>query len=50
MFKQIQSNDIANTLKALEKNEFNDEDLENVFEGLKTKTEILFDSLKQEAV
>ncbi|RZJ53174.1 MAG: response regulator [Flavobacterium sp.] len=50
MFRQIQSNEIANTLKSLEKNEFKDEDLESVFEGLKTKTEILFNSLKEEAV
>lgn len=50
MFKQIQANDIANTLKALEKNEFKEEDLATVFEGLKTKVEILFTSLKEDAV
>ncbi|MEP6929446.1 MAG: hybrid sensor histidine kinase/response regulator, partial [Flavobacterium sp.] len=50
MFKQIQSNEIANTLKALEKDEFKEEELSSVFESLKTKTEILFISLKKEIV
>ena len=50
MFKQIQANNIANTLKALEKNEFKEEDLATVFEGLKTEIEILFNSLKEEAI
>ncbi|MEO6175619.1 MAG: hybrid sensor histidine kinase/response regulator [Flavobacterium circumlabens] len=50
MFKQIQSNEIANILKALEKEEYKKEDLKDVLEKLKTKTEILFTSLKQEIV
>jgi signal transduction histidine kinase/CheY-like chemotaxis protein len=50
MFRQIQSYNIANILKALEKNEFKDEDLQNVFEDLKTKIKVLFDSLEQEAI
>ncbi|TEB42548.1 response regulator [Flavobacterium circumlabens] len=50
MFKQIQSNEIANILKALEKEEYKKEDLKGVLEKLKTKTEILFTSLKQEIV
>ncbi|QSB27643.1 response regulator [Flavobacterium sp. CLA17] len=50
MFKQIQSNEIANILKALEKEDYKNEDLKGVLEKLKTKTEILFTSLKQEIV
>jgi signal transduction histidine kinase/DNA-binding response OmpR family regulator len=48
MFKQIQSNEIAIILKGLEKDEFKNDALEAVFTKLKTKTEILFTSLKQE--
>ncbi|WP_243860385.1 hybrid sensor histidine kinase/response regulator [Flavobacterium poyangense] len=48
MFKQIQANEIATILKALEKNEFKNSDLESIFDSLKTQIETLFTSLRQE--
>jgi signal transduction histidine kinase/FixJ family two-component response regulator len=50
MFRQIQANEIGNILKNLERKDLESEGLENIFESLKTKTETLFTSLKQEIV
>ncbi|WP_456313536.1 ATP-binding response regulator [Pseudomonas shirazensis] len=50
MFRQIHANDIAKILKDLEKNDFKIEDLQSIFEDLKNKIKILFESLQQEIV
>ena len=50
MFRQIHANDIAKILKDLEKNDFKIEDLQSIFEDLKNKINILFESLQQEIV
>ncbi|SMP27244.1 His Kinase A (phospho-acceptor) domain-containing protein [Flavobacterium hercynium] len=48
MFKQIQANEIGKILKDLERNEFENDDLDNMYDSLKTQTKVLFKSLKQE--
>ena len=50
MFRQIQANEIGNTLKTLERKDLEKEDLENLFESFKAKTQILFTSLQEEIV
>jgi len=48
MFRQIQANEIGNILKTLERKDLEKEDLENLFESFKAKTQILFTSLQEE--
>ncbi|WP_264535344.1 hybrid sensor histidine kinase/response regulator [Flavobacterium sp. N1736] len=50
MFRQIQANEIGNMLKNMERKDLENEDLESIFEDLKTKTQTLFTSLQQEIV
>ena len=48
MFKQIQANEIGKILKDLERNEFENDDLDIMYDSLKTQTKVLFKSLKEE--
>ncbi|WP_395054284.1 hybrid sensor histidine kinase/response regulator [Flavobacterium sp.] len=48
MFKQIQSNEIANLLEDLERNVSVDNDLKSKFETIKKKIKIVFNNLKRE--
>ncbi|TPG38772.1 sensor histidine kinase [Flavobacterium pectinovorum] len=48
MFKQIEAREIGDALKKLEKNDFEISEMENIFNDLKVKTNLLFEALKQE--
>ena len=50
MFRQIEAQEISTILENLEQNGLENPDLKNVFEGLKTKIDTLFASLRQEIV
>ncbi|WP_163410037.1 hybrid sensor histidine kinase/response regulator [Flavobacterium ajazii] len=48
MFRQIQAHEIGEILNKLEQNTLNNSDLESLFDNLKTKIDLLFESLKKE--
>jgi len=48
MFKQIQAHKIGETLKNLEKNDFETADLKSIFQNLKIETNLLFTALQKE--
>ena len=50
MFRQIEAHEIANILNIFEKNDFDNADLETLWDSLKTKTDFLFIGLKEELV
>jgi signal transduction histidine kinase/DNA-binding response OmpR family regulator len=50
MFKQIQAREISDILKKLEKNDFEVSEMKSIFKDLKTKTDLLFNALKEEIV
>lgn len=48
MFRQIQAQEIGGILKALEQDNLDNSDLESLYNALKTKIDLLFDTLKSE--
>ena len=50
MFRQIEAQEISTILETREQSGLENPDLKNVFEGLKTKIDTLFASLRQEIV
>jgi len=48
MFRQIEAYQIVEILNSLEKKEFETDDLESIFDSLKTKTDSLFTALNEE--
>ena len=48
MFRQIEAQDIDEILKTLERNDFENTNLDNLLDTLKTKTNLLFSALKDE--
>jgi DNA-binding response OmpR family regulator len=50
MFRQIESHDIDGILRTLEMNNFENTDLDYLFDSLKTKMDLLFTALKEEMV
>jgi signal transduction histidine kinase/DNA-binding response OmpR family regulator len=50
MFRQIEAQEIDKILKLLEKSDLKNSDLDNLFDSLKTKTDLLFTALNKEIV
>jgi len=50
MFRQIEASEIGSILKTLEKSDLQNFDLDNLFDSLKTKTDLLFTALQKEMV
>lgn len=50
MFRQIQAHEIGEVLKRLEQNTLENSGLESLFHNLKTKIDLLFESLKKENI
>ncbi|MCI9844241.1 hybrid sensor histidine kinase/response regulator [Flavobacterium pectinovorum] len=48
MFRQIQSDEIGTILKKLEQNDLENSNLESLYSALKSKIDLLFDTLKRE--
>ena len=48
MFRQIQAQEIGRILKALEQDNLDNSDLESLYNALKTKIDLLFETLKRE--